>query len=194
MNKAWLWNVKTPEKEVKEILRNPTHEKFIHFAALLLARNNNPKMVFLELGRDHFLKYWSRVKKQMKKDKWGAERLVFWQAIYDFLKKKYKAQGISIKKETAKIKITPQQKKVGGDIKQYRRAIGINQAELAKRLGVTQQLISRMEKGCYKFNLEKLSRISEVLGIRLWSSHPTRETKVTSDFYVGPSDATFSGQ
>ena len=46
MSKAWQWDVRRSDEEIRRILKNPKDPNFLHYAALLLARSNVPKEVF----------------------------------------------------------------------------------------------------------------------------------------------------
>ena len=56
-------------------------------------------------------------------------------------------------------------KEIGIRIKNSRLTVGITQAELARRLGVTPQAISQYERGVKKPKIETIERIADVLGI-----------------------------
>ena len=74
MEKSWLWNTNKSEKEVREILRNPSDEKFIHYAALLLSRSNVPADVFSNyISKEIFARQWGRIKQRMRKNKWEKD-------------------------------------------------------------------------------------------------------------------------
>lgn len=54
---------------------------------------------------------------------------------------------------------------VGEVIALHRKEHGLNQFELAKRLGMSQSAWSRVEKGLSNLTLEQLSKVSRVLGL-----------------------------
>ena len=56
-------------------------------------------------------------------------------------------------------------KEVGIEIKNARLAVGITQAELARRLGVTPQAISQYERGEKKPKIETIKKIADALGV-----------------------------
>lgn len=56
-------------------------------------------------------------------------------------------------------------KEIGIRIKNSRLNVGITQAELARRLGVTPQTISQYERGVKKPKIETIERIADALGI-----------------------------
>jgi len=54
------------------------------------------------------------------------------------------------------------------DIKAARESAGISQAELAKRLGIKQQQISKWESGKQDITIGKLKKIAEAIGKELY--------------------------
>jgi transcriptional regulator with XRE-family HTH domain len=52
-------------------------------------------------------------------------------------------------------------------IRQIRESAGISQAELARRLGVTQPNVARWESGTEKIRVDTLQRIADALGLSL---------------------------
>lgn len=57
----------------------------------------------------------------------------------------------------------------GEAIKAARRAAGLTQAELAKRLGVTPQTVSQYERGLINPKLETLQKFAYALGTDVWN-------------------------
>lgn len=163
MKRDWLWDRKVSLKDAKKILKNKNHKDFIFLASLLLSRKNEPKEVFKEyIEPIVFCKFWSKIKKNMRKDKWANQRIIFWQAIYEKLREKYKEQGIKIK-EKSKIVSSELCLRVGEQIKNIRKDQSLSQKALAKKLGVSQQLVSRIEKGRENVSLNVLNDIIRVL-------------------------------
>ncbi len=168
--KEWLWDKKISISEVKNILKNPTHKDFVVFASLLLARKNNPQEVFKEyLNPLLFCRHWQKIKRRMSKDKWSRQRIIFWQEIYNKLKSRYRAQGVIFrkKKEETRGAIC---EKAGKMVRDIRKEKGLSQKALADILGVSQQLISRIENGKENISLITLDNILRALG---------RELKIT---------------
>ena len=56
-------------------------------------------------------------------------------------------------------------KEIGIGIKNARLTVGITQAELARRLGVTPQAISQYERGEKKPKIETIKKIADALGV-----------------------------
>ena len=163
MSKDWLWDRKINANEVKRILKSPQHKNFIMFASLLLGRKNDPGAVFKEyLNPLLFCKNWPRIKKAMRKDRWSSQRIIFWQAIYEKFKEKYRKKGIAFREANDKV-VSELCKKVGNQIRKIRKEKGLSQGALAKRIGVSQQLISRIEKGRENISLNTLVNICKKL-------------------------------
>jgi DNA-binding XRE family transcriptional regulator len=164
MNKNWLWDRELNISEAKKILKNPDHRDFIPLAALLLARNSEPRMVFKEyLDPITFCRRWAEIKKRMSKDRWQSRRIVFWQAIFEKLKERYKGQGISLRERRTGFR-DDICREVGQKLRDIRQKKGLSQKALAKELGVSQQLISRIENGKENISLIVLKKIVRALG------------------------------
>ena len=166
MKSNWLWDRKTSVNEVKKILRNPKNEKFLKFAALLLSRENSPKEVFTKyLKPINFCRNWRLIKKVMRKDNWNEPRIEFWQAIYEKLLEKYRRKKIQINGFEKEVKpIDELCQAVGGKIENIRKQKGFTQKQLAKKMKVSQQLISRAESGRENISLITLKKIVSSLG------------------------------
>ena len=167
MKNNWLWDRKISFSHAKKILKNSKDKRFIHLAALLLARNNEPKEVFGKyLDPLVFCRYWAVIKKRMRQDKWTQPRIIYWQAIYEHLRDKYHKKGIAFRKEIPSGK-SPLYEEVARQISSIRKELGLSQKELAKKLGASQQLISRIEKGRENISLCTLNNISHALGRKI---------------------------
>ena len=136
-------------------------------AALLLSRKNTPDEVFKNyLDPIVFCRYWPAIKRKMRQDKWSEPRIIFWQAIYEKLLDRYRSQGLTFRKE-ASLARNSLCGVLGKKIRDARKKQGLSQKKLAKRLGISQQLISRIEKGGENMSLRTLSSISRALGKRI---------------------------
>jgi len=166
MKSNWLWDIKTSINEVRKILRNPKNEKFLKFSALLLSRENSPKEVFTGyIKPEDFCHNWRLIKKVMRKDNWNDPRIDFWQAIYEKLVEKYRRNKIQINGFEKEIKpIDELCKTTGRKIENTRRQKGFTQKQLARRMKVSQQLISRVESGGENISLTTLKKIATALG------------------------------
>lgn len=57
--------------------------------------------------------------------------------------------------------------KIGKNIKRFRRECGLTQAELAKKLGVTTQAVSKWETQMNSPDIALIPRIAQVLGVSI---------------------------
>lgn len=167
MKRDWLWDRKITIGQAKNILKNPEHPKFSSLAALLLLRKNSPAEVFKEyISPTNFCQNWSKIKKIMKKDAWGTPRMHFWQAVFGKVREKLKKKGL-IMKPAPLMKIDEFCKKVGQRIKILRKERGFTQKELARKLRISQQIISRIESGYQNISLITLKEIASALGAKV---------------------------
>lgn len=169
LKRDWLWDRKFSLQQAKKILNDPVNAHFVTLAALLLSRNNSPKEVFKGYMKVAiFLENWNKIKRQMRKDRWNEPRIEFWQAIYDNLKEKYRKQGLKFTDIHPQTKIIePVCKNIGDKIKIIRKQKGLTQSGLAKKLNVSQQIISRIEQGQENVSILTLKKISEGLNAQL---------------------------
>ena len=159
----WLWDRKITERKARKILANPGNRSFVELAALLLSRNNVPREV-IPAYLDHrvFVSGWPQIKRRMRKDKWNKERIIFWQAIYENLLARLKKTGFKVR--TPRVKPDPFLEKVGRNIRDWRKEEGLSQKELADRMKVNQQVISRLERGEDNVSVKYLRRLADALG------------------------------
>ncbi len=145
----WLWDRRIRTQDAARILKAPNHERFTDLAALLLARKNVPKEVLKEwLSPLDFCRHWPRIKRQMRTDQWNNPRIVFWQAVYERVRENYLQKGIHFSSRGTGKKMRDELCKVVGEkVKALRKERGLTQQKLAKRLGISQQVISRVESG-----------------------------------------------
>lgn len=169
LKRDWLWDRKISIPQAKAILRNPQNKHYLNLSGVLLSRKNSPKKVFnYYLKPLDFLQSWHRIKRQMRKDSWNNPRIEFWQAIYEKLKEKYKSKNLEFTKQAYPVKPRYELCKLIADkIKAVRKQSGITQSGLAKKLKVSQQMISRIEKGRENISLLTLKNIANGLGCEL---------------------------
>lgn len=163
----WLWDRKISIKKARAILKNPKDVRFLSLAALLLSRKNTPKEVFrFYIKQIDFLWNWNAIKRQMRKDRWNDPRIEFWQAIYEAVKEKHEKEGKLIKKEKPPIVKLENEfyKTIADKIKIARKQKDLSQSALARKLGVSQQFISRIEKGKENISLGTLKKILDAIG------------------------------
>jgi len=72
----------------------------------------------------------------MNKDKWSSQRIIFWQAIFENLKKKYQEKGISLRQKGKKVR-DDICKEVDSQIRKIRQEKGIYQKALADKLSIS---------------------------------------------------------
>ena len=163
MERDWLWDRKISIEKVKEIFKNPLSKEFLYYSALLLSRKNEPREVLkFYLKPDVFCSNWQRIKKEMRKDKWAVDAVEFWQAVYEKLRDKYKT-----KVQKKEITVEPICRKIGENIKKIRKERKLTQKQLAISLNVSQQLVSRLEKGYENPSIITLKKIAAALNIQI---------------------------
>ena len=168
MNANWLWDRKIDDAYAREILVSPQNNRFIEIAAILFARKSSPKEVFKEyISPENFCLYWARIKKKMRTDSWNNPRIEFWQAIYESIMKKLKGEGRNIDFHRNPPDIDEFYIQIGSQLKKYRKEMGLNQKEIAEKMGISQQIISRIESGRYNVSLGALKRITSALGLEM---------------------------
>lgn len=166
MRTNWLWDSRLGESEVREILKNENHPKFDIYAEKLFSRVNEPKMAFTMVDKVTFCKKWQSIKKRMRKDRWLRDRVLFWQTIYERIYEGLKESGIKIR-SVQKTDIPAQRLKLSKQIRDIRMKLGYTQGHIAKRLGVIQQYISKIETGRENVSVDTLTRIAGAFHKRL---------------------------
>lgn len=165
MRRDWLWDKNIAAKEAINILHHPEHPRFITLASLLLSRKNDPAEVFREyLKPRDFCLYWLKIKRKMRKDAWNNPRIDFWQAVYERLLEKYKGRGKKIFLRKQRMPINEFCHSFGQKIKELRVKRKLTQKMLSDKLGISQQMISRIESGKENISLLTLKKITEILG------------------------------
>lgn len=167
----WLWDRKISVKKAKVILKNPQNEHFLPLASILLSRKNIPREVFKNYLKPLcFVQNWNRIKKHMRLNTWNDPRIEFWQAIFERLQEKYNNKGINITRENniSRPKKDDFCKLVAGKIEFMRKQKGLTQKQLAKRLNISQQIISRIETGSENIALLTLKKIVDTLGAEIY--------------------------
>jgi DNA-binding XRE family transcriptional regulator len=162
MKDNWLWDRKISDAKAKKILKKSRTEDFFAMAALLLSRKNEPDEVFKSyLDPLVFCRYWSAIKRKMRQDKWGEGRIIFWDAIYEKLIDKYRKKGVVFRQKPPARE--PFCEAIGRKIAAIRREQGLSQKDMAKKMGISQQLISRVEKGGGNISLLTLTNLAAAL-------------------------------
>lgn len=159
----WLWDSRLSETEARKILKDENHPKFDIYAEKLFSRISDPKIVFNIVDKVTFCKKWPSIKKRMRKDRWLENRVVFWQTIYERVHESLKMRGIKIRRPQ-KAKIPPERAKLAQQIRRIRIKLGYTQKDMARKLGVIQQYISKIERGHENVSVDTLKRIADVFG------------------------------
>lgn len=166
MKTNWLWDTSLGENEVREILKQENHPKFNIYAEKLFSRVSDPGIVFNIIDKKTFCQKWPIIKKRLRRDRWIRDRIIFWQTIYERIYAELKKQGVKIR-EPIKVLISPERIKIAQQIRNIRIKLGYTQRDLAKKLGVIQQFISRIETGMENVSIDTLKKITKVLGCNL---------------------------
>ena len=170
MSSNWLWDKKVSINSAKKILRDADNKKFLGFTALLLSRQNSTREVFTQyLNPIDFCKNWQKIKRVMRRDNWNNPRIEFWQAIYEKLIEKYSNKKIRI--NNLKKQAEPADelcKTIGSKIKSIRKQNGLTQKQLAGKMKISQQLISRIENGRENMSIIALKNVVAALNLRVF--------------------------
>ncbi len=150
MKPYWLWDLQVPVSKVRSVLKNPDHPEFFIFAGRLFSRVMNHRQAFEFVSQKNFLKMWPALQERISKDAWATTHLNFWQRTFDSL-----TQSPSIRHSIAQ------------NIRSLRIKNNLTQIQMANRLGVIQQHISRIESGKENITLESLTKISLALNKKL---------------------------
>ena len=156
----WLWDSRLSENEVRKVLKDKNNPRFDIYAEKLFSRVNDPRVAFDIVNKITFCKKWPTIKKRMGKDRWLKNRVIFWQTIYEQVQQDLKMSGISIR-EPQQAKVPPERVKLAQQIRNIRIKLGYTQKEIAKKLGVIQQYISRIESGRENVSVSSLKRIAD---------------------------------
>ena len=192
VDKSWLWNVKLTDADAREILKDPGNPRFFMYAARRLATANLPREVFRDyLSREHFLLHWPGIKRVMRKDAYTRERVIFWQGVFEYLIKSLKAKGTPFVRPKAEVRIDPEQKRAGEKLRAFRRSKKMTQAELARKAGLTQQYIAKIEKGITCPRPQTLEKINRCLGPSQYE-YKTEEAFFRADRVTAPVTTWFS--
>jgi DNA-binding XRE family transcriptional regulator len=158
--KKYFWSLSPKAlKEVKAILKNPNHPRFLDRAFTLLSRCDKPKEVFSVIEKRQFVAAWPRVRKYWVKMGQAPEFRSWWETIYEQLSK-----GESMKAPggyPSNIVL-----KIGKIIHARRLKKGISQMDFARQVGMRQPDISAIEAGRKNVTLETLIRLCKMLGIK----------------------------
>ena len=162
MNVNWLWDSRLTKKKVREILNDEHHPRFEITAEKLLSRTSDPKVAFDLIDQETFCRKWPSIKKRMRKNRWANDRIRFWQVIYERALDQLRKKGFTVRQENCK-QIPPERFQVAQQIRKIRTRLGYTQNDFAKKLGVIQQYVSKVERGQENISLDVLKKIAYAL-------------------------------
>ena len=149
MKSNWLWDMRVDIHHVQKVLKDKNHPEFYIFAEKLFARVKDMEQAFEYVDKEMFYRTWPIIKKRVIKDTWAKPAVDFWQKVY--------ASAIAEKPRF----------NLANTIKTIRLRKGLTQKQLAVRLGVIQQHISRIESGQENVTFDTLYNIAKALNTRL---------------------------
>lgn len=159
--KKYFWSLNpTALKEVKHVLRDPRHKKYIERAYALLSRCDDPKKVFSVIKRQQFVKTWPRLRRYWAKRGQAADFKAWWETIYEQLLNRGKRTK-GPKGSPAKLLL-----KIGKKIREKRLKMKVSQSDFARRVGMKQPDISAIEAGKKNVTMETLVRLCRILNIK----------------------------
>lgn len=164
MKENIFWDKKLSNEEIKQILKDVSHPRFIEIAAVLLSRTNNAQEVFVNyLDKVDFCKNWRKIKRTMRRNKWSDNRIIYWNEFYNIIVKEL---NIKVNK-TREVYKNERVKGISEIIVKRRKSLMWTQGELAEKIGKSQQIISFIEKGNSNFSIDILIKILDVLGLEI---------------------------
>lgn len=163
MKTNWLWDSRLSERAVKKILGDDRNPKFDIYAEKLLARIAEPGVVFRLIDEVVFCKRWPELKRRMKRDRWLKERVVFWQTMYERIRERLRERGVKLR-EPGIVRVPLERRRLAQELRGARVKLGYTQRDVAERLGVIQQYVSRIESGRENVTVDTLRRIANVFG------------------------------
>jgi len=169
-NSKMFWDRNITKEEAMKVLRDESHPRFVEYAALFLSRTNEPKIAFSQyIDKKIFCRQWRKIKKQMRKNKWGDNKIVFWDEIYKVVSSHMDKNELHIAKEK-KTPINLDISQIGKKIRGARKAKGWTQKKLAEKTGFSQQTISFIESGYINISFLTLKKIVDVLDLKIFIS------------------------
>ena len=165
MKRNWLWDSRLSVEEAENILKDRSDPRFDYFAEKLISRDS-PKVVFDLMSEESFCRRWPQIKKRMRKNQWAKQRVDFWDVIYKRVYERLKEKGIMIRRPE-RVDVSRERMEVSSQIRKIRKSTGLTQKDVADRLGVIQQYISKIETGHENISIDSLKRIADVLDKKL---------------------------
>ena len=159
--KKYFWPLNPKAlREVKVILKNPRHPKFMERAFTLLSRCDNPREVFSAIDKKQFVEVWPRLRRYWVKMNQAPDFKAWWETVYE--------QLIQNKKTKQGLKGRPPEifLKIGRLIREKRLKKGMSQLDFARQAGMNQPDISAIESGRKNITLATLIRLCKILGLK----------------------------
>ncbi len=179
MDKNVFWDKKDNIDEIKKILRDDKNKKFVEYASILLARSNEPKKVFGEyINVLLFCKNWKYIKKRMRDNEWNNKRIDFWDEIYRIARTDLDKVRGGVVKYRRKTPINRDVHEIGQTLQRERRNQGWTQKEFSKKIGLSQQTISLIERGNLNFSFKTFIKVAKALNITI-VLQPKRKNEIS---------------
>ena len=157
MKTNWLWDTRLSDAKVKKILHDEGNPRFYIYAEKLFSRVSDPEAAFSYIPKEAFYRHWPIIKQRIDRDAWSRGRADVWQKMYDQTAARLNVHGSALSERMG----------LARQIKDIRLQLGYTQAEMAKKLGVIQQFISKLETGRENLTVDTLKKIADVFGKKL---------------------------
>ncbi len=144
--------------ETEKALGDPAHPRFAGRAITLLSRCDEPGELFAILSKDIFIEQWESIRRAWKKTRASPDHLAWWDAVHQSI---VSPDGTGPRDNGSR-----HLRHVGAQIQAARREKGWTQAELARRAGLGQKEISRIENGKSNITLLTLIKMARMLGVK----------------------------
>lgn len=166
MKSEWLWDSRYNERQAGRILKNPKDPRFPLIAEKLISRISPAKKAFEFIDKETFCRNWMKIKKRMRRDSWLQDKVLFWQTVYENILADFKAKGIKVREELRPV-TNVIQKSISQQIKEHRLKENIAQKDMARKMGVVQQYVSKLETGRENYSVQTLQQIARALNKKL---------------------------
>ena len=162
MIEKFFWDLSADAlRETKRTLKDPSHPQFARRMVTLLSRCDQPSELFSIITKKTFVDHWPRIRAYWVKRSRRSDSRDWWETLYERLSETTQSKEIRAKGEAPEFL-----RRLGGTIREERIAKGLNQKQLALRIGMKQPDISRIEEGKKNVTLFTLMRLCKVLGIK----------------------------
>lgn len=162
-----LWSYSgLSDEELKSILSDPDHDQFVPMAVRLLESSLKVDEVFEYIEPEIFSEHFDRIKKSFGRGEQSQKHRRFWKRMAEQGKKQLGIETTQPTRKPSKDVASETAERIGQRIRKLRREEGISQSELANRLNVSRQVISRLENGKHNPSFEKIKRVLNALGYK----------------------------